>query len=86
MKAIEQIKWLQDVFVIRKEEQHFEVNILIKNAFTETIAELQDLESYVEERVLEYKKYSGYTEREVGYFDGQENAYTDILQRIRGEK
>ena len=43
MKALENIKWLEDVFVTRKEENNFEVNILIKDAFREAIAELEAL-------------------------------------------
>lgn len=45
MKALENIKWLEDVFVTRKEENNFEVNILIKDAFREAIAELESLNS-----------------------------------------
>lgn len=43
MKALENIKWLEDVFVTRKEENNFEVNILIKDAFREAIEELESL-------------------------------------------
>ena len=49
-KALENIKWLEDVFIIRKEEQGFEVNIVnkvIKNTFTEVIKELEDLQNMV---------------------------------------
>lgn len=43
MKALVQIKWLQDIFVTRKEEQNFEIDNNIKNAFSEAIVELEAL-------------------------------------------
>ena len=48
-KAIEKIKWLQDVFVTRKEQQHFDVDVTIKDAFAEAIAELQAYKAKIEE-------------------------------------
>ena len=44
-KALKNIEWLQDVFVTRKENQHFEVDTLIKNAFNEAIKELESLKN-----------------------------------------
>lgn len=42
-EILKKIEWLQDVFVIRREELGFEVDELIKNAFLEVIAELVEL-------------------------------------------
>lgn len=45
MTALENIKWLEDVFVTKKEKQHFEVDKLIKDAFSKTISELKKLQT-----------------------------------------
>ena len=65
LKAIEKIKWLEDVFVTRKEEQHFDVSDVIKNAFSEAIAELEALETKdrlaeLEKVILDYYLDKGY--------------------------
>ena len=54
LKALEKIKWLEDIFVTRKEEQHFEISDIIKNAFSEAIIELEALES--KDRLAELEK------------------------------
>lgn len=48
-KALEKIKWLQNVFVTRKEEQHFLVDVLIKKTFEEAIAELEVQEKQIDD-------------------------------------
>ena len=55
-KAIEKIKWLQDVFVIRKEQQHFDVDVTIKDAFAEALSELQAHKAKMEELQDKYNK------------------------------
>ena len=47
-EILKKIEWLQDVFVIRREELGFEVDELIKNAFLEVIAELVELQNTCE--------------------------------------
>lgn len=58
MKALEKIKWLEDIFVTRKEEQHFEVNIDIKYAFIEAIKELEDIQNRSCNNCKHYKQSS----------------------------
>ncbi|MCG3683686.1 hypothetical protein [Aliarcobacter butzleri] len=65
LKALEKIKWLEDIFVTRKEEQHFEVSDVIKNAFSEAIIELEALETKdrlaeLEKVILDYYLAKGY--------------------------
>ena len=56
---------------------------------TEALAELQALESYIEaqivecQKVIDTKKADMFTYYEA---DGLRQAYTDILQKIKGEK
>lgn len=42
-EILKKIEWLQDVFVIRREELSFEVDESIKEAFLEVIAEFEEL-------------------------------------------
>ena len=71
-KAIEKIKWLQDVFVIRKEEQHFDVDVTIKDAFTEALSELQDYKAKIDSLKEWAKNQQG----------GKIAFWSDVLEKI----
>ena len=55
----------------------------------EALAELQALESYIEEQIVECQKVIDTKKADMFTYyeaDGLRQAYTDILQKIRGEK
>ena len=71
-KAIEKIKWLQDVFVTRKEQQHFDVDVTIKDAFAEALSELQAHKAKMEEQKEWYKNRRDFFMSQIEYVRGQE--------------
>ena len=57
--------------------------------FDEALAELQALESYIEEQIVECQKVIDTKKADMFTYyeaDGLRQAYTDILQKIKGEK
>ena len=80
-KAIKKIEWLQDVFVTRKEEQHFEVYATIKNSFAEAIVELQAYKAKMED-LKEHYKAALAKENEEWVSNSKMEAYKDILQKL----
>lgn len=87
-KALESIKWLQDVFVTRRKEQGFEVHEIVENNFKIAIKELEEAikpKTYVLDECLccgECKHYNGKEEKTCQIVSGwhEENFYCNKFE------
>ena len=79
---------LRDLIILGTDKAQARFNAMNKkvNEVEEALAELQALESYIEEQI-EKHKFSPHNINQINHFNaGVREAYTDILQKIRGGK
>ena len=82
---------LRDLIILGTDKAQARFNAMNKkvNEVEEALAELQALESYIEEQIVECQKIIDTKKADMFTYyeaDGLRQSYTDILQKIRGEQ